>query len=98
MRNLAYLIEILNVILKDKERSNKQRIQKYLCCVILTRFDDIAKDYKSLNGYKHLQDMNTFLGFVFGVDVHTMQYILHKLHAYKNINNKDIQTCLNIKL
>ncbi|MBD5164361.1 hypothetical protein [Helicobacter sp.] len=46
MRNIGYLEEALNIILTDVARSQKEHIQKYLCCALLARFDDIQKDYK----------------------------------------------------
>ena len=48
MYNIGYLVESLTTILKDETRSQKTQIQKYLCCLLLTRFDDMQRDYKFL--------------------------------------------------
>lgn len=98
MRDMGYLVEVLKSIIKDDKRAELLQIQKYLCCVLLARFDDIQKDYKNLKNYKHLKDVIAFLALVFDIEYNIMKDILDKLDIYKNYNNKDIQSCLNVKL
>ncbi|WP_297579173.1 MULTISPECIES: hypothetical protein [Helicobacter] len=97
-RNIGYLEDTLKIILIDEARSQKERIQKYLCCALLSRFDDMQRDYKFLKDYKDLKDVVAFLAFVFKVENNTMKEILDKLQDYKNINNSCVQSCLSIKL
>ena len=96
--NIGYLAESLAIILKDETRSDIAQIQKYLCCLLLVRFDDIQRDYKSLKSYQNLENVAAFLASVFCVEKDTMQEILDKLSAYKNLNNDCIGACLGVRL
>ncbi len=98
MYNMGYLEEALKIILGDKARSQKKRIQKYLCCALLSRFDDMQRDYKILKNYKDLKDVVAFLACVFEVENNTMKEILDKLQDYKNLNNSCVQSCLSVNL
>lgn len=96
MHNIGYLVESLATILKDEKRSDIAQIQKYLCCLLLARFDDIH--YKTLKKYKHLENVVVFLASVFCIEKDIMQEIIDKLSAYKNLNNTDIGACLSVRL
>ena len=98
MYNIGYLVESLTTILKDETRSQKTQIQKYLCCLLLTRFDDMLRDYKFLKKYKHLEDVAEFLASIFSIEKDAMQEILEKLHDYKNLNNDCIGACLGVSI
>ena len=95
-RNVGYLVQALTNILNDAQRD--KNIQKYLCYVLLARFDDIQRDYKFLKNYKHLENVEKFLACVFNIQEYRMQTILKKLQNFKNINNQNCKSCMDIKL
>ncbi|EPZ3701878.1 hypothetical protein ACXLUW_000259 [Campylobacter coli] len=60
MKNFAYIINVFNMILKEENRDTIKYLQKILCTVILARYDDFVKDYKSLiilSNIKHLKNV-----------------------------------------
>ncbi|EOH4415158.1 hypothetical protein ACMTLN_001648 [Campylobacter coli] len=97
MKNLAYIINVFNMILKEENRDTIEYLQKILCTVILARYDDFAKDYKCFNNFEQYQTFEECLAFVFQIELNRIEKTLSLLEEFKNIQN-DIPRCMNVKI
>lgn len=61
MKNFAYIINVFNMILKEENRDTIKYLQKILCTVILARYDDFVKDYKSFNNFSNIKHLKNVL-------------------------------------
>lgn len=87
----------LTWFLRKKIEIQLKYLQKILCTVILARYDDFVKDYKSFNNFKQYQTFEECLAFIFQIELNRIEKTLSLLEEFKNIQN-DITRCMNVKI
>lgn len=85
----GYLVKALTIILQDERRDSKDRIHYYLCVSLLSRYDEIAENYKFIARYSKCKDIVEFFSQIFSCDISTIKSILIKLSDYKNVDSKE---------
>lgn len=68
-------------------------IVRALCGIILPRFDDFSRDYKSVSGYAQCPNFEHVLAKTFNVELECISQCLECLRDFKNVNG-DMQSCI----
>ena len=101
MSDVYHIQNIIAKIYKDSQRDNPKQIQRYLCTLILHKWDIFINVYKKFDSGKECKDVESFLSIIFDVEYQTIHSIIQQLEIYKNYNvtEKDaLQSCCNMKL
>lgn len=100
MSDVYHIQNIIAKIYKDSQRDNPKQIQRYLCTLILHKWDIFNDVYKKFIIAKECKSLEDFLALIFDVEYHTIHSIIQQLEIYKNYNITEevLQSCCNVKL
>lgn len=101
MSDVYHIHGIIAKIYKDPQRDNPKQIQRYLCTLILHKWDMFINVYKNFDIGKECRDIESFLALIFDIKYNAMCSIIQQLELYKNYKDTEkdaLQSCCNVKL
>lgn len=95
----GYFYAAVYVIKRKYERNTPEYIHRAMCESILPRWNDFNRDYKSYQGFRDCQSMESFLASLFDVEPQIIQTILKALEEFRNQNGEGVlSACLCKKI